>query len=132
MLDQSKALLSDNRPKIFELAGGILSPINDKETMLDFVKLLNLPIILAVDNYLGSINHTLLTIHLLESKNIEILGLIYNNTESRNYSTELFEYITNNTCIPQIGKIPYLKNLKYVLKSEKEKQNSIREWHLNV
>ncbi|EGO7558698.1 dethiobiotin synthase, partial [Enterococcus faecalis] len=48
------------------------------------------------------------------------------------YSTELFEYITNNTCIPQIGKIPYLKNLKYVLKSEKEKQNLIREWHLNV
>ena len=46
--------------------------------------------------------------------------------------TELFEYITNNTCIPQIGKIPYLKNLKYVLKSEKEKQNLIREWHLNV
>ncbi|WP_338151965.1 AAA family ATPase, partial [Enterococcus cecorum] len=50
--------------------------------------------ILVVDNYLGSINHTLLTIHLLESKNIEILGLIYNNTDSRNYSTELFEYIT--------------------------------------
>ncbi|WP_208920889.1 ATP-dependent dethiobiotin synthetase BioD, partial [Enterococcus cecorum] len=48
LLDQSKSLLSENRPKIFELAGGILSPINDKETMLDFVKLLKLPIILVV------------------------------------------------------------------------------------
>lgn len=130
--EKIKALQNEKRTKIFELAGGILSPINDTETMLDFVKLLKLPIILVVDNYLGSINHALLTIHLLESEHVKIAGIIYNSRNSRNHSTESFQYLANNTCIPQIGKIPYLKNLKYFLKSEEEKQNLIKRWHLNV
>lgn len=73
---------------IVEGAGGLMVPINDKELILDLIKSLGLKTILVVRNYLGSINHTLLSIDLLKAHGVEIEGLIYSgeaNVESENF-----------------------------------------------
>lgn len=94
-------LPESNRATIVELAGGIMVPLNDSETNLDLLKKLNLPVVLVSRNYLGSINHTLLSYEILKRENIHILGLIINGKE--NSSGEKF--ILNYTQLPIILRI---------------------------
>jgi len=63
---------------VIEGAGGLLVPLNDKEYIIDIPKHLNLPVILVCKSYLGSLNHTLLSIEALKKRGINILGLIFN------------------------------------------------------
>ena len=84
---------------IIEGAGGVLVPINDKETLSDLIKKLNVPVILVVNFYLGSINHTLLTISHLISQKIPIEGIIYNGTPTLS-SVDIINKTYN---IPVIG-----------------------------
>ena len=70
---------------VIEGAGGVLVPLNDKDFVIDIAKELEVPVILVVNNYLGSINHSLLTINYLESNNISVRGIVFNgdsNVES--------------------------------------------------
>ena len=63
---------------IIEGAGGIMVPINEKgDTYLDVFEELKLPVIIISKNYLGSINHTLMTIEMIQSRGIEIKGIIF-------------------------------------------------------
>lgn len=62
---------------VVESAGGILVPLNDRETNLDLIKKLNIPVIIVANEYLGSINHTLLTIEVLRQHNCDLLGLVF-------------------------------------------------------
>ncbi len=123
---KSKCCLEKNRPTIFELAGGLLSPINDSQTMLDMIKLLQLPVILVADNYLGAINHTLLTTSLLQSESIPIAGLVFNSSKAneKNDMEDLSQWMTDKTGITQIGKLPYLEDLTHWLKSRNKKKRT--------
>ena len=87
-----------NNSLVVELAGGILVPLNKKETNLDLLKKWNLPVILVSKTYLGSINHTLLSFEILKSNNIPIMGLIVNG--EKNESAQRF--ISNYTHLPII------------------------------
>ena len=71
-----------DRPLIVEGAGGLMVPLNHQETMLDLIKHLNLPVILVSRHYLGSINHTLLSLEVLRSRGIALAGLLYNGLEN--------------------------------------------------
>jgi len=66
-----------SRQLIIESAGGILSPINRKKTMRDLAVHLKSPALIVSRHYLGSINHTLLTIEALKDRQIPILGVIF-------------------------------------------------------
>lgn len=71
---------------IIEGAGGVLVPLNDTELMIDLMRALNLPIVVAARSGLGTINHTLLTLQSLRNGGLEILGVIMNgvpNEENR-------------------------------------------------
>ena len=70
-------LPTTDRPLIVEGAGGVLVPMNDELVMFDLVDYLQLPTIVVVRNYLGSINHTLLSIEALKQRNIPIEGIIF-------------------------------------------------------
>ncbi len=63
---------------IVEGAGGLMVPINYTETYLDIMKRVGLEVIVVSKNYLGSINHTLMTIRLLQQANVPIKGIIFN------------------------------------------------------
>ena len=63
---------------IVEGAGGWLVPINESGiTFADLAEQWNIPIILVSRHYLGSINHTLLTIESIQARNMTIHGIIY-------------------------------------------------------
>ena len=63
---------------IVEGAGGFLVPINYQKTLADFVKAINIPIMLVVGVKLGCINHTMLTIEAIKARNCELHGWIAN------------------------------------------------------
>jgi dethiobiotin synthetase len=63
---------------VIEGAGGILVPINDNEFVIDVAKELGCPVILVANLYLGSINHTLLTVDYLKRNQIPVKGIIFN------------------------------------------------------
>ncbi len=62
---------------IIEGAGGLMVPLNGHECVVDLISALEVPVVLVCRNYLGSINHTLLSIELLRQEGIKLLGLIY-------------------------------------------------------
>lgn len=64
---------------IVEGVGGVLVPYSRKQTVIDIVKGLNLPVLLVAGNKLGAINHTLLAIEALRSRGLKILGVIFDN-----------------------------------------------------
>ena len=92
---------------IIELAGGIMVPLNDQETNLDLIKKLNIPVILISKNYLGSINHTLLSVEVLKMNNIEVKGLIFNG-EQNIYSED---FILNYTKLACLGRVDFEENI---------------------
>lgn len=76
---------SSPRDLIIEGAGGCLVPLNDTEFVIDLIPKLNAEIVLVADLYLGSINHTLLTVEALQNRGLNPLGIIFNgehNAES--------------------------------------------------
>ena len=118
-------------PVIIEMAGGIMSPINQKQSMLDIVKAVNLPVILVVSSYLGSLNHTLLTLKVLQSEGIDIFGIIFNQVRTVDgIITDSNEYIKNLTELPILGYIPYLNDYKQRMKSENDKNRLIKNWRV--
>lgn len=62
---------------IVEGAGGLLVPINRKDTILDVARRLQMPMILVCANYLGSINHSLLSIQAIKEAGLGLAGLIF-------------------------------------------------------
>ena len=77
-MDEIKLPETNGRPLIVEGAGGVLVPLNENDLMIDLIKKLDLPVIIVAHPELGTINHTLLTIEALRSRDIEIAGVIMN------------------------------------------------------
>lgn len=63
---------------IIEGAGGIMVPLNEKDLVVDLIAYLGAEVILVSQNYLGSINHTLLTCEVLRNRKIPVLGIVFN------------------------------------------------------
>jgi dethiobiotin synthetase len=63
---------------IVEGAGGLMVPLNNSFLVIDLITQLQLPVILVSKNYLGSVNHTLLSIEALRQRNIPLMGIVFN------------------------------------------------------
>ena len=104
---ENLVLPSHRQNLVVESAGGILSPVTNDLFMIDLAVLWNLPVILVVNFYLGSINHTLLSIEFLKKKKVKVLGLVFNgkvNESSKNA-------IMHNTEFPELFTLPHIQNL---------------------
>jgi dethiobiotin synthetase len=86
---------------IIEGAGGILVPLNRKFFMADLMKKFDAEVILVVQNYLGSINHTLLSVEGLKNRGIKVLGIILNGPPHQMSE----EVILDFTKVPLLGRI---------------------------
>lgn len=64
---------------VVEGTGGLLVPLKNDTLLIDVVKKLKLPVILVAANRLGAINHTLLSVEALKTRQINIIGIIFNN-----------------------------------------------------
>lgn len=92
---------------LVETAGGIMSPLANHFLNIDLMAQLNLPAIVVSNNYLGSINHTLLTIALMKQKNIPVKGLVFSGKEF----TSSRDFILQYTQLPLLFSIPYFETI---------------------
>jgi len=92
---------------VIEGAGGVLVPLNNQDFVIDIAANLDSELIVVSNNYLGSINHTLLTLNYLKSRNFKIKGIIFNG--ERNIDTE--DIILHHAGCPCILRIPKLENV---------------------
>lgn len=86
---------------IIELAGGLMVPLREDFLNIDWVASTGLPIILVSNYYLGSINHTLLSLSLIKSRNIPLLGIIFNG-EKNVASYEVIMQRSGTSCLLEI------------------------------
>jgi dethiobiotin synthetase len=90
------------KPIIAEGAGGLFVPLNNHEFVIDLVEQLNARVILVSRNYLGSINHSLLTAAACKQRGLDVAGWIFND-QYMDYEQQ----IANWSGYPVIGTIPY-------------------------
>lgn len=63
---------------LVEGAGGMMVPLTDDYFAIDYVSERELPVILVTNSRLGSINHTVLSLEALKSRNLRIAAVLYN------------------------------------------------------
>lgn len=68
---------------IVEGAGGLWVPVNWKESIMDLIIHLNLPVLLVSRSTLGTLNHTLLSLEALRNRGIEVIGVLMNGPEHK-------------------------------------------------
>ena len=82
------ALLADSRSRItanrdvllIEGVGGIMVPLDDRHTVLDWMEALGLPVLLVAGSYLGTISHTLSAADVLTQRGLRIAALVVSET----------------------------------------------------
>ncbi len=96
-----------DRPLFIEGAGGLMVPLNARgDLIIDLIGTFEARVVLISRNYLGSINHTLLSLEVLKSRGIKVVGLIFNGPENR--STESFiEWYTEMPVIGRVREEPF-------------------------
>lgn len=87
---------------VIEGAGGLLVPLNDRETILDLVED-DWKILVVSRHYLGSINHTLLTLEALRAHGRKVSGIIFNGEEVP----------TTESIIESLGDVPVLGRINW-------------------
>jgi len=99
--DQKLKLPSYGGALVVELAGGLMVPLNNHYLVIDLIAQLKAPVILVSRNYLGSINHTLLSAMALHQRQIPVQGIVFNGDEME--GTE--EAILSRTGYKVLGRI---------------------------
>ncbi|NNT70863.1 dethiobiotin synthase [Flavobacterium sp. IMCC34852] len=89
-----------NNHLVVEGAGGVFVPLNDQDCVIDLIQP-DYKVIVVSRHYLGSINHTLLTIEALQNRKIKVAGIIFSGDENK--ATE--DIILNKTGVKCIGRI---------------------------
>lgn len=121
-IDFEKIVLPQtNNTLVIEGAGGAMVPLNEKYFIIDLIKKFNPEVIVVIQNYLGSINHSLLTIDALKQRGIKIIGLVFNGSPHEP-SKQIIESYCGLCTISWITKEPTI-NKEVILKYAKDFQN---------
>ncbi|MDA7978400.1 MAG: dethiobiotin synthase [Pirellulales bacterium] len=78
----------DSTTVLVEGAGGVMAPINPRQTMLDWMDGIGWPVVLVMGNYLGALSHTLTAIETLKSRNISLHSLVVSESHTSNVPFE--------------------------------------------
>ncbi|MDI5948316.1 dethiobiotin synthase [Flavobacterium yafengii] len=90
---------------VVEGAGGVFVPLNSNDCVIDLIQS-DYKVIVVSRHYLGSINHTLLTIEALQNRKIAIAGIVFSGDENK-ASEEIILNKTGIKCIGRIEQEPY-------------------------
>jgi dethiobiotin synthetase len=93
------------RPLVIEGAGGLLVPLNEKEFVSDLIRALGATVILVSRNYLGSINHSLLTAAACRAHGLKVAGWVFSD-QYGHYEADIVRW----TGIPSLASIPHSEN----------------------
>jgi dethiobiotin synthetase len=110
---------------VIEGAGGLLAPLNEKEFVLELIQNLQCPVILVSRNYLGSINHSLMTARVCQYFGLSVCGWVFND-QYLDYEDEICKW----THLPKIASIPHRDNpgKDFILEQATRLDATIRDW----
>lgn len=94
-------------PLIIEMAGGLMVPVTRKILFIDILPKFNAEVILCARSGLGTINHALLSIEALKSRNIKVAGLVFIGEENPDNQKTTVEF----SGVRKLGTIPKLENI---------------------
>lgn len=98
------ALPTREDPLLVEGAGGLLSPITPEAGNIHLARHLGLPVVLVVNFYLGSLNHTLLSLAYLQQQDlVEVKGLVFFG------ASEYETFVAERSPWPVLARIPQKK-----------------------
>lgn len=99
---------------IVEGAGGVCVPIQGRQTMLDLMGALDLPVVVVARPGLGTINHTLLTLNGLRRAQVRVLGVVFNAPapgHSGYIERDNIKTIARLGTVRVLGRLPFIPNL---------------------
>lgn len=111
-----------DKPIVIEGAGGCLVPLNDDNLVIDLPLRLGVPVILVSNFYLGSINHTLLSLEALKSRNIEVRGIIFNGVRNPDSERIILRH-AQLPCLLHIGQESVINRETVRMYAERFKRN---------
>lgn len=106
IIEQYSGMNAGERPLVIEGAGGLMVPLNEREFVADLIQALDARVILVSRNYLGSINHSLLTAGMCRARGLDVAGWVFND-RYMDYTEEIAAW----SGYPVIGAIPPAKEL---------------------
>ena len=113
-----------------EGVGGLMAPLSPKETVLDLIRALDVPCLLVGRPVLGSVNHTLLTVEAMKTRNVQIAGMLFNHpSRESNTETQLLQQQSTIELIKELTHIPVFGPLGFEEKSEKDWMEGVRLLH---
>ena len=130
LMSHVKWLISRHDVLLVEGAGGVLVPLNETELMLDFMKRLAWPVLVAARPGLGTINHTLLTLRVLRDAGLTVAGVVFVSTGPESdalIEEDNIRIIEKFGSVPVLGRIPYLPMLAKGHIDDEEKKLA-QEW----
>ncbi len=89
---------------LIEGVGGVMAPVGDGHTVLDWISDLGTPALLVVGSYLGSISHTLTAVEALRGRGIELAGIVINESDDEPVATQetaatIARFLSDTACI---------------------------------
>lgn len=98
---------------VIEGAGGIMVPLNEQEFMLDVIMKFSDSVLLVANLYLGSINHTLLSLDILLKHHIRIKGIVFNGPSNPHSESVILSY-SGSQCLLHLEPVNVIesKNIK--------------------
>jgi len=95
---------------IVEGAGGWRVPLNERETLAELPKQLQLPVILVVGMKLGCISHTLLTVEAIKRDGLRLAGWVANHIDPEMSEFEAnLDTLKSSLAAPLLGVVPHLE-----------------------
>lgn len=96
-IDPEKIILPKTENQvIIEGAGGLMVPLNQNFLMIDLIEKLDAEVVLVSKNYLGSINHTILSVEALNARKIKINKIVFCGERNKDSEEIIFNYLRIN------------------------------------
>jgi len=114
-----RALQARHDVMIVEGVGGLLVPLSARTTIADVAAHLRLPLLIVAKPGLGTLNHTLLTLHYAKQRGLPVLGVVLNESQpSPRDAMSRLAARTNPDILARAGKVSVLGPLPFRSKSE--------------
>ena len=102
---------------LIEGAGGWFCPLNNKETLADFVKRLEIPVVMVVGMKLGCLNHALLTAQAIRSQGLQLAGWVANCVDPEMQEQQHnIDYLREQLAAPCLGVVPFAESASDIAK----------------
>ncbi len=113
ILAAARALAARHAALLVEGAGGLLTPLTERESYADLAVALGLPVLVVARAGLGTVNHTALTCEALRSRGLAVLGVVLNRTSPVGDASEPHNAaeIERLTGVRVLATVPFVRDI---------------------